>query len=368
MKLNIHQEDLIRVINIAQKAISPRTTMQVLSGILFEAKNGFLKLSSTDFDISIKTKTNGQIIEEGSIVIGSSLFGNIVRKLPREMISMETNGNTISIKCGEIEYDLRGLDKSEYPNLPEVNEDPKTSLSGNALNRAIEHTLFSTSVDDSRAILTGVLIEHKDGFLNFVSLDGYRLSRIKYSHKSSDFKVVVPAKSLAELAKIVNDEDDVKISVVPGHMLFEFANTHYYTRLLEGAFVDYEAILGDQYTSYALMDRGLLIDALERISSLASDDKAKLIKLSFTNGKLEIRANTETGEGYEMVPIELHGEDLNIAFNSKYFLEGVKVIDSEMVKIYIKGQVQPCIIEPVDEEGVDYLYLVLPVKLKSEAF
>ncbi len=107
---------------------------------------------------------------------------------------------------------------------------------------------------------------------------------------------------------------------------------------------------------------------MERISSLASDDKAKLIKLSFTNGKLEIRANTETGEGYEMVPIELHGEDLNIAFNSKYFLEGVKVIDSEMVKIYIKGQVQPCIIEPVDEEGVDYLYLVLPVKLKSEAF
>lgn len=373
MDITINQQDLLKLVNISQKAVSPRSTMQILSGLLIEAKDGYLIFSSTDFDISIETKLQTNVKEDGAIVIGSNLFGNIVRKLPNTEVHLKTSGSNLEIKADHIEYSLTGMDVNEFPTLPKVEEDNFISLSSDRFIRAINHTLFSTSVDDTRPVLMGVLMEIKDSFINFVSLDGYRLSRIKFPYNGDcvDKSSIIPANSLSELIKVLPEDDVIEISEVPGHMLFEFGQTKFYTRLLEGNFIDYESILASDYSSSANMDRRSILDALDRISIIATDGKAKLVKLSFTEKKLEMRSNTEIGEGYELLPIEKDGEDLNIAFNNSYLSEGIRTIDSKDIKINFKGPVDPITVKPIyndDQEDMEYTYLVLPVKLKSEEF
>ncbi|MDO5718266.1 MAG: DNA polymerase III subunit beta [Tissierellia bacterium] len=367
MKITINQSDLLKQINIAQKAISNRTTMQVLEGILFQAKDNYLTLISTDFDIAIDTKTPCTIEEEGSIVINSTLFGNIVRKLPNEPIRIEVENHNILIRCEDIRFNLTGLDPIEYPSLPEVDTEDNFSLNQEQLSKCIKHTLFSASVDDSRPLLMGILVDCSEE-LNFVSLDGYRLSRVTLEDVNApDMRFIIPARSLGELDKIIEPEDEIKISHVPGHVLFEFGNTKFYTKLLEGKFVDYKAILSEKYNSYIVLDRKNMVDSLERISLLAREDKARLVKLLISKDKLEIKSNTEIGDGYEKINCKLEGKGTNIAFNNRYLLEGIKVIDTDKIKINLKGTVNPCTIEPVDGD-VNYTYLVLPVKLKSEEF
>lgn len=368
MKIIINQTDLLRQINIAQKAISSRTTMQVLEGILFEAKDGYLTLLATDFDMAIITKTACTIEEEGKIVINSALIGNIARKLPDAPVSISVKDKNIKIKCERIEFNLTGLDPIEYPSLPEVETDKHLVLNEELLSKAIKHTLFSTSLDDTRPALMGVLLDIDSNNINFVSLDGYRLSRVKLKAENSpEMKVIIPARSLGELAKIIEPEQDIKISTMSGHIMFEFGDTVFYSRLLEGKFVDYISILNEQYTSFVKINRQSIVDALERISLLAREDKARLVKVLIDDNSLEIKSNTEIGDGYEKLSCELDGDGINIAFNNRYLLEGIKVLDTTDIKLNLKGMINPCTIEPIDGD-IDYTYLVLPVKLKSEEF
>lgn len=371
MKITINQRDLIKAINIAQKAISNRTTMQILSGILFEAIGDKIILKSTDFDLAIETKVLCQVDEEGSLVINSNLFGNIVRKLPDAPVNIQTEGNNIEIRCENLNYKLTGMDRSEYPQLPEIKSEESIDISSKDMNKIINHTLFSASVDDTRPVFMGVLFEIKNDKLVCVSLDGYRLSRVRIGLKEGenvdDFSVIIPSRTLNELTKIVGEDENIRISTIPGHILFEFGDTKFYSRLLEGKFVDYDQILNEESSSYVTINRSDLVHALDRISILASDDKARLVKLSISNNNIELKSNTEIGDGYEKVACVQNGEDLKIAFNNRYLLDGIRSVQTENILVKYKGSVNPCTIHPVDSD-FDYVHLVLPVKLKSEVF
>lgn len=367
MKLRIQQKELSKCINIVQKGISSKSTLPILSGILLEAEEGKLKLTGTDLEIGIKSSVDCEIIEEGTIVITSRIFGDIIRKLPDLPIDITVDeNNNVHINCGNSKFNLIGLSSLDYPQLPEIFESSYFEIPKDLLKSMIRQTIFAAAQDETRPILTGALLETSKNSASLVAIDGYRLAVKKVSvDVNEDIKVVIPAKTLNEVSKILEDDDaEVKISCTQGNVIFNFGDTIITSRLLEGQFLNYNDIIRNEYKLKIKVNTRELQECLERASLLAREGKNNLVKLDVSDDKLIITSNSEIGNVYEELPIQLEGNDIKIAFNSKYILEGIKAIDSEEIVMDMISNVNPCIIRPVEDNS--YTYLVLPVRLAVE--
>lgn len=368
MKIIIDQRELAKHINIAQKGISSRSTLQILDGILLETMDNKLKLTSTDLEISIETFLPCDVIEEGSIVVNSRIFGDIIKKLPNDNIHLEVKDNNVNIKCINSEFNILGNEGVDYPNLPVVIEKESFKLSKDLFKNAIRQVVFATSSDETRASLTGVLMEIENDNINFVALDGYRLAlkSLKATTNMED-RIIVPAKTLNELNKIIEDrEEDISITISSGQVIFDLDDTKVYSKLLEGQFFNYKDIMRQDHKTSSIVKRSDFRNALERASLLANQEKANLVKLSIDNGNITIKSNSEIGDVHESIGCDQEGEDLNIAFNSRYILEGIKTIQSEEIILNFMGSLNPCIINGVEDNT--YTYLVLPVRLAQDEF
>lgn len=368
MKIKVYQKELSKHINITQKSISSRTTLQILDGILLETINGKLKLTGTDLEISIETFLDCEIIEEGSIVVNSRIFGDIIKKLPDSAIHIEVKNNNINIKCENSEFNILGNIGGDYPALPVIIEKESFTIPKDIFKNAIRQTVFSTSQDETRQSLTGVLLELSNNIISFVALDGYRLALRKLpTNVDLEIKIIIPGRSLSELSKIIEDTDeDMNISTAPGHVIFNVGDTVLYSRLLEGQFFNYKEIIRKDHKTVVSVNKRDFQNSLERASLLAKEEKANLIKLSVIDNKINIRSNSEIGNVLESIDSSQEGENLNIAFNSRYILEGIKTIDNEEIELNFMGSLNPCIINGVEDDN--YIYLVLPVRLAQDDY
>lgn len=368
MKIKVEQRKLAKHINIAQKGISSKTTLQILDGILLEAKNNRLKITGTDLEISIETFLNCEILEEGAIVVNSRIFGDIIKKLPNSSITIEVENENINIKCENSEFNIAGSPGEDYPDLPIVAKKDSLELPMDIFKDIIRQTVFATTEDETRPSLTGVLAESNKDIISFVALDGYRLALKKLDLDSDlEFKIIIPGKSLNELNKILDSsEEDFKISISPGHVIFDIGDTIVYSRLLEGQFFNYKDIIRDEHKTKVIVNKDEFRRSLERASLLSKEEKANLVKLTVGENQIIIRSNSEIGNVYEEVDSQQDGEDLNIAFNSRYLLEGIRTIESEEIELNFIGSLNPCIIKGLDDEN--YTYLVLPVRLAQDDF
>ena len=363
MRIQLEQSELMKYVNIVQKGISSKTTLPILDGILIETTDNKIKITGTDLELGIESYINGKILEEGSIVINSRLFGDIVRKLPNETIDIVTSENKMNITCKTSEFNLIGNSAVEYPELPTLIDQYSIKIPKDLFKSTLRQTVFATTQDETRPILTGVLFEIVNDSASFVALDGYRLAlRAIKVNSTDDVKVVVPGKTLVELNKILDDEeDDVDVVLTPGHIVFKLGDTVVYSRLLEGQFLNYRDIIREEHNTKVKINRRELQNSLERASLLAREEKANLVKLNITDDKMSIKSNSEIGNVSEELPLEKSGEDIQIAFNSKYIIDGIKAIDVENIELYFMGSLNPCIIKP--EGNNNYTYLVLPVRL-----
>lgn len=342
--------------------------MQILNGILLEAFDNRLKLTATDLKIGIETYVDCNVIEEGSIVLNARIFGDIVKKLPNSLISISVEENRVNIQCENSVFNLFGSNPLEYPKLPTIINQTSFSMAKDLLKSAIRHTVFATTEDETRPILAGVLLEVHEGGAAFVALDGYRLAlRNIPVDLDENIKIVIPSRALTELSRILDDSDEeVSIVVAPGHVIFNMGETLLFSRLLEGQFLNYKEIIRTEHKTTVLVNKEEFQDSLERASLLSSETKANLIKLTIGDDKITIRSNSEMGNVHEEVFSKLDGEELNIAFNSRYILDGVKIIESEEIELSFMGELNPCIIKPVGD--ANYTYLALPVRLAQEDY
>ncbi|WP_409227361.1 DNA polymerase III subunit beta [Gudongella sp. SC589] len=368
MKFKVEQKDLARHITIAQRGISTRSTLQILDGILIQANDNGLKLTATDLEISIETFIEAYVEEKGKIVLNSRIFGDIVKKLPDDTISFHVKDNHVHIKCQNAEFNIIGNSGEDYPDLPIIMEENQFTISKDLLKSAIRQTVFATTQDETRPSLTGVLLEIANKEISFVSLDGYRLALRKMPTQSDiDEKIIIPGRSLNELNKILEDkEEDLTISLSQGQVIFNLGDTIMYSKLLEGQFFNYKDIMRSDHKTKVIVNRRSLQNGLERASLLAKEEKANLVKISVSNGELIIKSNSEMGDVYEEINSDQDGDDLNIAFNSRYILEGIKIMDNEEIVMNFVGSLNPCIINGVDDDT--YTYLVLPVRLAQDDF
>ncbi|MTI49786.1 DNA polymerase III subunit beta [Sporosalibacterium faouarense] len=367
MKVKVNQKELAKAINIVQKGISSKTTLPILNGILIEAKNNKLTLTGTDLELGIESNINCEIIQEGSIVITSRIFGDMIRKLPDFPVEIEVrDDNNVYINCGNSKFKLIGQSSVEYPQLPKLLDEISLDIPKDLLRTMIKQTVFATAQDETRPILTGALLEVNNNEAALVALDGYRLAlkNIKINCQK-DVKVVIPSKTLNELNKILDDNDaDINVRFTSSHILFDLGNTVIISRLIEGQFLNYNDIIRNEYKSKVKVKTKDIQESIERASLLAREGKNNLVKLDITDENLVITSNSEIGDIHEDIPIELEGNDIKIAFNSKYILEGIKVIDSEEIEMNFVSNISPCILKPVGDDS--YTYLILPVRLASD--
>ncbi|WP_129599570.1 DNA polymerase III subunit beta [Anaerophilus nitritogenes] len=365
MKVICNQKLLSSSINTVQKAVSSKTTMPILKGLLIETYKDGLKLVGTDLEIGIEKYMPAEILDEGSIVLSARLLGEIIRKLPDEDVEIELDHNNhVIIRCANSEFTLLAQPSLEFPELPQVEEDKVYKLPQDLFKNMIKQTVFATAIDETRPILTGVLMEIQDEKINMVALDGYRLALRQGHIKNIDNnKVVIPAKTLNEINRILMEEEntDIDIFFTENHVLFHMNEIRVTSRLLDGEFINYKQIIPNECKSRAKVNTKNLLNSIERASLLAKEGKNNLVKLSVKDECMTITSNAEIGTVYESVSIQLEGEDIDIGFNSKYFLDALKIIDSEEVYLEFTTSVSPCIVKPADHEN--YTYLILPVRL-----
>ena len=365
MKVICHQKTLVSSINIVQKAVSSKSTLPVLKGILLETEGNRLKLVGTDLELGIENYIECQIIRPGSVVLSSKIFGEIIRKLPDSHVEIDVDSdNNAVIRCENSEFTLIGQSSLEFPELPEIERDFRCAIPQDLLKNMIRHTAFATAVDETRPILTGVLMEIKDETISMVALDGYRLALRQGNVKAfGKNKAVIPGKTLNEVLKVLTEEENdmVEIYFTSKQVLFNMENTRIISRLLEGEFINYKQIIPNDHKSRVKVQTRSLLDSIERASLMAREGKNNLIKISIVDEKMTISSNSEMGKVFESIFIELEGEDIEIGFNSKYFIDALRVIDSDEIYLDFTTSVSPCILKPADNNN--FTYLILPVRI-----
>ncbi|MBX7311611.1 DNA polymerase III subunit beta [Clostridium chauvoei] len=358
------KQKLQEAISIATKAITGKTTMPILEGIYICATKHGLTLIGSDMDVSIETKLIADVLEEGKIVIDAKIFSEIIRKLPNSEVKIETlENNIIQITCEKSVFNLVYMNGEDYPSLPSINENLTVEVPQNILKNMIKGTAFAIAQDETRPILQGILFEVKNKTLNLVALDGYRLAvKSEFLDNDNEIEVVIPGKTLNEVSKILEDISDiVKITFTNNHILFNLNDTKVISRLLDGKFVNYESLLPQEYKILVNVNKQKLQNCIERASLMAKDGNSNLIKLDVQEDTLIITSNSQLGKVREEVSINLRGEDIQIAFNSRYLLDVLKTMEDDEVVMQMTSSVSPCVIKGKNMENAKYL--VLPVRL-----
>lgn len=366
MKVICEGLDLSDAVMKVIKAASAKSPNPVLEGIKIKAENDVLTFTATDLELAIEKKIKADVKIEGETVVPGRIFSEFVKKINRDIIEMTLTGGQLKLKYTDSEGVFQCMSPEEFPALKVVDTAQSFSIVKKELKDLINKIVFSAAVDDSRPILKGILLEIDDISVNGVAVDGFRLALCTKPIENSTAKMnaVVPSKSLAEMAKLIDDSEDIlTLYIQKNYLMADFGGTRIITRLLEGDFFSYRQILGPKdYCTTVTINRQQLEDGLERASLLAKGDKNNLVKFDIKDKILELSSNSEVGNIHEKIAVGLSGKDLTIAFNAKYYMDALRALNEEFVKIKFLSAVSPCIITSVEKE-YEYTYLILPVRI-----
>ena len=376
MKFEIMRDRLLDSLNDVMKAVSSKTTIPILTGIKIDVTNEGMRLTGSDADITIQTfipvEENGDqiitVIETGSIVLQARKYNEIIRKLPTNDVHIEVSqGSQAHIRSGKSEFHVIASDASEYPLLPELSAERQFAIPADLLKSIIRETVFAVATSESRPVLTGVNWQIKDGELICVATDSHRLARRKTKLEQlpkDEQSVVIPGKSLNELNKILEGSTNlVQIVLTNQQVLFKTESVLFFSRLLEGNYPDTARLIPDEYKTNVTINGKLLLQAIDRASLLAREDRNNVVRFETLEGQaVEISSNSpEIGKVEEEIQVTaLEGELLKISFSAKYMMEALKAIDGQDVVIQFTGAMRPFILRSVHDDAI--LQLILPVR------
>lgn len=368
MKFSCEKSLLQAAISTTSRAVSPKSSIPALEGILLEAGND-LRLTGYNLETGIRTIVPADIREEGTLVLGARLFGEIVRKLPDDIVTFQSENYMVNIKCGMSEFNILGTDPEEFPELPTVEYQNSLILPQSRLKAMISQTLFAVSDNESRPIHTGSLFEVDSNGLTIVSVDGYRLAlrheAIDKKEGAETFSFVVPGAALSEVEKICSDVDE-PASVTQGarHVMFKVGDTMLVSRRLEGEFLAYRQAIPRNNTIHVEGETRALLSSIDRVSLIISDKLKSPLRCVFDSNLLKISTKTAIGDAYDECPLSGDGGGLEIGFNNKYLMDALKAAPADKVRLELTTGVSPCVILPTEGEE-NFLYMVLPVRLKA---
>lgn len=364
MIFNCEKEDLVNAINTVQKAVPSKTPMQILEGIMIKAEDN-IKLTANDLEMAIECNVKADVVEKGDIVVNARLFGEIIRKMPDSTIHIEADTeNNITILCENSKFYISGHSSEGFPDLPKIEKQNQFKTNQFIIRDMIRQTIFAVGEDENRPVLTGTLVEYKNGTLTFVSCDSYRLALRKCTIEDSEtqLRVIIPGKTLNEISKILEPvEDDLIIYTTQNLILFDLGDTKVVSRLLEGEYFKYENVIPEEYETTIKINKKELQDSIERVSLLISSDGTRYpINLMLKMDILTISTNTQVGNAKVELTTEINGNDMEIKFNPRYFIDALKTIEEEEIEVLFSSDVGPCIIRSIDKEK--FIYMLLPLR------
>ncbi len=371
MKIICEKEKILKGITSVINGVASKTTMPILEGILLQTNDNELKLTSYDLEIGIEYILEANVEEQGNTVVNAVMFSEIIKRLPSTEIKITINeNNLLEIECEGSLYKLATMNPDDFPELPKINVDNSIEIEQTTLKNMIRKTIFAVSQEENRPIFTGCLFEVKENKLNVVAVDGYRLAvkTKELINNGNDFSSVIPGKTLNEVNKIISDSfDTVKIGISRNQALFEMENCKIVTRLLDGEFLNYSNTIPKNWETRVKVNKNNIQNCFERILLISASsierEKKYPVKINIEVGKVTISCANQTGDAKEEIYVDTEGKELEIGFNPRFFLDALKAIDDEDVYIEFGTNRSPCIIKPV-EDG-DYIYMILPIKMKE---
>lgn len=368
MKITCNRSELLSAITGVGRAVSGKTSIPSIEGILFQCDDTKLKLSAYDLEIGIMTYAPADIIEPGDIVINARLLGDILRKSEGESVTITADDNLrVEIRSGITKYSFIGIPAADFPELPMPDTDSSLSMPGQDFKELVEKTIYAVSTNDQKPVHTGSKFILEDGCLTVVSVDGHRLAVAKkegIANAELSKSFIVPAKTLQEVSKLISDhEENIRIGTARRYAVFNLVGYTVVTRLLEGDFIDYKKSIPRSNKTTVTVDTASLMDAVERTSLIISDRFKSPIRMGFEDGIVRINCATALGSVYDEIACECEGDGLEIGFNYRYVLDALRNAGIPQVKLLLNEPTMPMTVVPT--EGDDFLFLILPVRLRS---
>lgn len=372
MKIICERDILSSAVATVSRAVSARSNLAVLEGVYIKAeKSGNVTIIGNDLEIGIEAVIQAEVIEPGEVVIKAKMFGGILASLGDSTVSIDTDDNNLTlVKSGKARFEIPGIAADEFPDLPHVDEDYSVSLPGNILREMIENTIFASAKSDNDPTRMGALFRIQKTGLTMVALDGFRIA-LRRAELPNDFEereMIIPEKSLSEIAKIIGDsEEDIRIIATPGHAIFMFESCRLVTRLIEGSYTNYERILPISFDLEFVCSRHQLADSVKRASLIILNDVVKgPIKFHITDGNINVSCTTSAGSVDDNIAVDTPPDtSLEIGFFNKYLQDVFNVVRDDEILMKFNKSVNPLVITPV--EGDEYMYMILPIRLRRSA-
>ena len=366
MKITCNRTELLNSITGVGRAVSGKTSIPAIEGILFQCDETKLKLSAYDLEIGIITYVEVQVDEPGDIVINARLLGEILRKSEGEQVTISTDENLkVDIVSGITKYSFVGIPASDFPELPIPTAESTLTIPGQDLQELISRTIYAVSTNDQKPVHTGSKFVLRDNELTVASVDGHRLAVARKSGIKEDLDIsfIVPAKTLNEVCKLIGDrEENVRIGTARRYAVFNLVGYTVVTRLLEGDFIDFNKSIPTVNKTCVRVKASSLIDSVERVSTIINDRFKNPIRLRFEDDLIKISCSTAMGSVYDEIACETEGDTVEIGFNYRYLLDALRNAGTDEVKFFINEVTMPMTMRPA--EGDDFVYLILPVRLR----
>ncbi|MCL2525842.1 MAG: DNA polymerase III subunit beta [Coriobacteriia bacterium] len=363
MKFSISKKDLQGSINKVIKATALRTTIPHLSGIKLIATEGELTLFASDLETTIQVKTGCMTEVEGEVAVLGKIFANVINALPETTVVLEEDGESLKISAGHSEFSLRKINPDDFSHFPQIVGDQIAVVPADVLSGMIKKVSRAVSRDESKVVLTGVLLTIEDDLITMTSTDSYRLALVEQNLKQpveESFEVLIPGKILDELARMISGDELIRIEASANQVLFSFMDTKMLTRRLEGKFPNVKQLIPSENATRAIVDHADLLDSVKRVSNLALNNAAIDVSISATNQTLSLSAKApELGTARDDILIKTEGIDNNISINFSYFLDGLNSINTETVYLEIQEPMRPGVLRAPEE---NFTYLVMPVR------
>ena len=365
MKITIARSELLNSLSIVGKGMSARSTLPILSGILFSASDGSLLMQATDLEISVRNTSPALVENEGQVVLPGKLLTDIVRSLPEAAVTIETEGEVALVRCQQSSFTVKILNHADFPKFPEVSVDKKVILASGTLTSMVRQVSRAVSRDETRATLTGVLLVIDGPTVKMVATDSYRLAvreLVLEAVAGEDVEVVIPGKALEEVSKLLGENEEISLGVSDNQIVFEFGTTTFVTRRIEGTFPNYKQLIPKETETSATVSAEEFTAAVKRVSLMALHNTPLKINISVADQTLSLSATTQdVGDASEDLLVKAEGPDVEIAFNHAFLMDGLSSATAETLRLEVQSALKPGVLRTVGDEG--FLYLLMPVRV-----
>jgi len=363
MKVVCSRNELTQKLGVVARAVSTRVSVQILSGVLLRAESGRLHLAATDMELSLRSSLDAQVEGEGAVVVPGRLLVDLVRLLPADEVTIEHRAEegVVHLTCGPSTSTLHTYSAEDFPRLPDLDAVGTFTVDRETLLDTISRVARSASRDESRPVLTGILVRFEAGKLVMVATDSYRMSvkETALEGDSPELEAIIPARALSELSRIAQSGETLELGVHENQVVFAADDVWLTTRRIDGQFPNYRQLLPESFEHEVTLPRAELLDAVRRVSVMAQRNSP--LRMRFAEGELTLLAQTQdVGEAQEALPIGFTGEALEIGFNADFLREGIESVTADEIHLRLISPLRPGLIRA---DGDDFWYLIMPIRI-----